>query len=138
MMHSVADMQGLNFLTKQILENAAGAICGMIKDFEENSIRPEGIPVALSMLGTTTPGALRCKKILENRGFEVVTFHQNGTGGIAMEEMAAITSSEVGMAEVVYPIVPRAHIDAFRRRTLERSLETAGSYLGDGLKEACL
>jgi len=87
MMHSVADMQGLNFLTKRILENAAGAICGMIKDFEEDSIRPEGIPVALSMLGTTTPGALRCKKILEARGYEVVTFHQNGTGGIAMEEM---------------------------------------------------
>ena len=87
MMHSVADMQGLNFLTKRILENAAGAICGMIKGFEENSIRPEGIPVALSMLGTTTPGALRCKKILEDRGFEVVTFHQNGTGGIAMEDM---------------------------------------------------
>jgi uncharacterized protein (UPF0261 family) len=87
MMHSVADMQGLNFLTKRILENAAGAICGMMKDFEENSIRPEGIPVALSMLGTTTPGALHCKKILEGRGFEVVTFHQNGTGGIAMEEL---------------------------------------------------
>jgi uncharacterized protein (UPF0261 family) len=87
MMHSVADMQGLNFLTKRILENAAGAICGMMKDFEENSIRPEGIPVALSMLGTTTPGALHCKKILEDRGFEVVTFHQNGTGGIAMEEL---------------------------------------------------
>jgi uncharacterized protein (UPF0261 family) len=87
MMHSVADIQGLNFLTKRILENAAGAICGMMKDFEENSIRPEGIPVALSMLGTTTPGALRSKKILEDRGYEVVTFHQNGTGGIAMEEM---------------------------------------------------
>ena len=87
MMHSVADMQGLNFLTKRILENAAGAICGMIKGFEENSIRPEGIPVALSMLGTTTPGALRCKKILEDQGFEVVTFHQSGTGGIAMEDM---------------------------------------------------
>ena len=35
MMHSVADMQGLNFLTRRILENAAGAICGMVEDFEE-------------------------------------------------------------------------------------------------------
>jgi uncharacterized protein (UPF0261 family) len=87
MMHSVADMQGLNFLTRRILENAAGAICGMIEGFEESPMKPEGIPVALSMLGTTTPGALRCKKILEDRGFEVVTFHQNGTGGIAMEDM---------------------------------------------------
>jgi uncharacterized protein (UPF0261 family) len=50
-------------------------------------MKAEKIPVAMSMLGTTTPGALRCKQILEDRGFEVVTFHQNGTGGIAMEDM---------------------------------------------------
>jgi len=87
MMHSVADLQGLNFVTKRVLENAAGAICGMLEEFEGISLRPEGVPVALSMLGTTTPGALRCKKILEDRGFEVVTFHQNGTGGIAMDDM---------------------------------------------------
>jgi uncharacterized protein (UPF0261 family) len=87
LMHSVADLQGLNFLTKRVLENAAGAIAGMVAGLEKMEMRPEGIPVALSMLGTTTPGALRCKKILEDRGFEVVTFHQNGTGGIAMEDM---------------------------------------------------
>jgi uncharacterized protein (UPF0261 family) len=87
LMHSVADMQGLNFLTKRILENAAGAICGMVESFGRDSVKAEGIPVALSMLGTTTPGALRCKKMLEQEGFEVVTFHQNGTGGIAMEDM---------------------------------------------------
>jgi uncharacterized protein (UPF0261 family) len=87
MMHSVADMQGLNFLTKRILENAAGAICGMVKNISEEVYKPQGTPVALSMLGTTTPGALRCKVSLERKGFEVVTFHQNGTGGIAMEDM---------------------------------------------------
>ncbi len=59
----------------------------MVEGLEKTEMRPEGIPVALSMLGTTTPGALRCKKILEDHGFEVVTFHQNGTGGIAMEDM---------------------------------------------------
>ena len=87
MMHSVADMQGLNFLTKRILENAAGAICGMTENLGERLIKPGKTPVAMSMLGTTTPGALRCKWILERKGFEVVTFHQNGTGGIAMEDM---------------------------------------------------
>ncbi len=87
LMHSVADMQGLNFLTKRILENAAGAICGMVQGLDQDVAKLEGIPVALSMLGTTTPGALRCKTLLESRGFEVVTFHQNGTGGIAMEDM---------------------------------------------------
>lgn len=88
MMHSVADIQGLNFLTIQVLENAANAICGMVKNFEDKVGNPSSkIPVALSMLGTTTPGALRAKSILEEHGFESVAFHQNGTGGIAMEEM---------------------------------------------------
>ena len=87
LMHSVADMQGLNFLTKRILENAAGAIHGMVNGLGESPMKAEGVPVALSMLGTTTPGALRCKGLLERKGFEVVTFHQNGTGGIAMEDM---------------------------------------------------
>lgn len=39
------------------------------------------------MLGTTTRGALRAKDMLEDHGFEVVAFHQNGTGGIAMEDL---------------------------------------------------
>jgi uncharacterized protein (UPF0261 family) len=86
-MHTVSDLQGLNFLSKQILQNAAGAICGMVGTYAGQLQNPEGIPVALSMLGTTTPGALRAKKILEDNGYEVVTFHQNGTGGIAMEDM---------------------------------------------------
>ncbi len=86
-MHTVSDMQGLNFLTKQILQNTAGAICGMVERFDAQLMKPAGIPVAMSMLGTTTPGALRAKGILEDKGFEVVAFHQNGTGGIAMEDM---------------------------------------------------
>jgi uncharacterized protein (UPF0261 family) len=86
-MHTVSDMQGLNFLTKQILQNTAGAICGMVDRFDGQLMKPEGTPIAMSMLGTTTPGALRAKTLLEDKGFEVVAFHQNGTGGIAMEDM---------------------------------------------------
>jgi uncharacterized protein (UPF0261 family) len=87
MMHSVADIQGLNFLTKRILTNATAAICGMVEAFEEEAQQPRQRTVALSMLGTTTRGALRAKEILEDHGFEVVAFHQNGTGGIAMEDL---------------------------------------------------
>ncbi|MGE5254614.1 MAG: Tm-1-like ATP-binding domain-containing protein [Planctomycetaceae bacterium] len=87
LMHSIVDLQGLNFATRRILANAVGAICGMVGASEEADMKPRGIPVALSMLGTTTPGALRIKALLERRGYEVVAFHQNGTGGIAMEEM---------------------------------------------------
>ncbi len=87
LMHSIMDIQGLNFLMKRILANAVGAICGMVAALEDVDPKPRGTPVALSMLGTTTQGALRAKDILERKGYEVLTFHQNGTGGIAMEDM---------------------------------------------------
>lgn len=86
-MHSVTDLQGLNFVTTRVLDNAAGAIVGMVSRLDENLTLPGDVPVAMSMLGTTTQGALLCKGELERRGFEVVAFHQNGTGGIAMEDM---------------------------------------------------
>ncbi len=87
MMHSIMDIQGLNFLMKRVLANAVGAICGMVAALDDVEMKPKGIPVALSMLGTTTQETLRAKEILERKGYEVLAFHQNGTGGIAMEDM---------------------------------------------------
>lgn len=88
MMHSVADLQGLNVLTTRILQNAAAAICGMVNNTNtEVEKKNKGKTVAMSMLGTTTPGALRAKELLEEKDFHVVAFHQNGTGGIAMEDL---------------------------------------------------
>ncbi len=89
MMHSVCDIQGLNIVTRKVFENAAAAICAMANTPRTNTgISGKGKgSVAVSMLGTTTPGALKAKELLEEEGFDFVAFHQNGTGGIAMEEM---------------------------------------------------
>ncbi len=88
MMHSVADIQGINFVTRRVLDNAAAAVCGMVINAVHSGDRPSpSIPVALSMLGTTTQGALRAIRLLSERGYDAVAFHQNGTGGIAMEDM---------------------------------------------------
>jgi uncharacterized protein (UPF0261 family) len=125
MMHSIVDLQGLNFLIRRILTNAVGAICGMVGSLDEFDVRPQGIPVALSMLGTTTPGALRMKAILERQGYEVVTFHQNGTGGIAMEEMiregAFKGVLDLNLHEIGDRFVGGLHSDPQRER-----LEAAG------------
>jgi uncharacterized protein (UPF0261 family) len=88
MMHSVADIQGINFVTRRVLDNAAAAVCGMVINAVCSGDRPSPhIPVALSMLGTTTQGAMRAIKLLSQKGYDAVAFHQNGTGGIAMEDM---------------------------------------------------
>jgi uncharacterized protein (UPF0261 family) len=94
MMHSVADIQGVNFMTRRVFDNAAAAVCGMVLNLQghdpASSPRksPASLPaVALSMLGTVTQGAMRAKGLLLERGYDAIAFHQNGTGGIAMEEM---------------------------------------------------
>ena len=87
MMHSVVDILGVNTILGNILDKAAGAICGMT----ESRWKPERGKkrIALSMFGFITKAAEGIKQSLENMGYEVVAFHANGTGGMAMEELAA-------------------------------------------------
>ena len=87
MIHSVVDLLGLNSISRRVLESAAGAVCGMV---EKGPAPPPGKKrIALSFFGFVTSGAEKVKKSLEQRGYEVISFHANGTGGMAMEELAS-------------------------------------------------
>jgi len=87
MMHSVADLLGVNSVTGKILDRAAGAVSGMVQNpWNQNARRNR---VALTMFGFITQAAEAVKSSLEAKGYEVVAFHANGTGGMAMEELAA-------------------------------------------------
>jgi uncharacterized protein (UPF0261 family) len=86
MMHSVVDILGLNVFSRMILSNAAGAMAGMAER-ETKIDKPEKSQIGMTIYGTTTPGCMVAKAYLEMKGFEVVAFHPNGTGGRAMEEM---------------------------------------------------
>jgi uncharacterized protein (UPF0261 family) len=86
-MHSVVDILGLNSLMRRILSNAVGAVVGMVR---AGSTEAPGnaLKIGMTIYGQTTPAALVIKPQLEARGYEVFTFHCNGTGGRSMEEMA--------------------------------------------------
>jgi uncharacterized protein (UPF0261 family) len=86
-MHSVVDILGLNSLTRRILANAAGAVVGMAEAAQWEEEGPD-LRVGITIYGTTTPGGLAAKSLLEERRYEVIAFHPNGTGGPAMEELA--------------------------------------------------
>ncbi len=86
-MHSVVDIMGLNSLTRRILANAAGAVCGMAA-VEAPAEAGRRLRVGLTLYGQTTPQGMALKPLLEAQGYEVFSFHSNGTGGRAMEEMA--------------------------------------------------
>jgi uncharacterized protein (UPF0261 family) len=86
MMYSVVDISGLNRISRRILSNAALAICGMAEGREEKG-RGELPLIAATMFGVTTPCVTEAKRILEERGYEVLVFHANGPGGVAMEQL---------------------------------------------------
>lgn len=89
LMHSVADIVE-NPLLDAVLDNAAGAISGMV-DRSKRRGEPLGetdsMVIAATMLGTTTPGVTAARELLEREDCEVVVFHPNGVGGMAMEEL---------------------------------------------------
>ena len=86
MMFSVTDILGLNPVSRKVLANAAGAVCGMASvDVKlEQGDRPL---VAVTTVGITTQGAMKAIEVLEAAGYETIVFHAIGPGGRAMEQM---------------------------------------------------
>ena len=86
-LHSVADVLGLNAVTRRVLAEGVGAVVGMVEmDYgSEDTSKPS---VALTSAGVTTPCANRARELLEDLGYDVIAFHCNGIGAQAMEEMA--------------------------------------------------
>lgn len=87
MIPSIADIAGLNRITRPILANAAGAVCGMANAGEGIVSASDRPAVALTMFGITTPCGQRVQQLLEVRGYETIVFHANGAGGAALEEL---------------------------------------------------
>jgi uncharacterized protein (UPF0261 family) len=95
MMYSVVDIAGLNRLSRQILANAAGMICGAVEQEMgrgekagrrggEEADRPL---ITTTMFGVTTSCVTIVREKLEQAGYEVLVFHATGSGGQAMESL---------------------------------------------------
>lgn len=87
MMHSVVDILGVNRVLRDVLDNAAGAICGMVRAQAERPAAEDKPLIGITMFGVTTPCVMRAREILEEAGYETLVFHAVGTGGQAMEEL---------------------------------------------------
>jgi len=85
MMPSIADVAGLNRLSRVIFTRAAGAICGMVS--AEPSVGAAKPLIVASQFGNTTTCVTEAKKVLEAAGYEVLVFAATGTGGRIMESV---------------------------------------------------
>lgn len=86
MMFSVADIFGLNPVTRKILANAAWAVSGMA-NADVDLVREDHPLIAVTTVGITTKGAMKAVEVLQDAGYETIVFHAVGPGGRAMEQM---------------------------------------------------
>ena len=91
MMYSVADIQGLNRISKRVLANGANAICGMVADKQRESRRRKAEVdkpgLALTMFGVTTTAVQQVIKLIDDQ-YDCLVLHATGTGGRSMEKLA--------------------------------------------------
>lgn len=85
MMHAVADIAGLNAITRKVIGNAAHAAAGMALNAipEAKDGRPA---VGLTMFGVTTTCIAQIRHQLDE-SCECFVFHATGTGGQCMEKL---------------------------------------------------
>ena len=91
---SVADLAGLNRLTRSVLGNAAHALAGMIAGrADRGSNQTRDRVIAATMFGVTTKCVDRARLTLVSladeagKPVEVLVFHATGVGGQAMEAL---------------------------------------------------
>jgi uncharacterized protein (UPF0261 family) len=84
---SVADVSGLNRVTRTVFKNAAAALSGMVRERQskESDVVNERHLITATMFGVTTPCVSAAQGLLESKGYEVIVFHATGVGGQAME-----------------------------------------------------
>jgi uncharacterized protein (UPF0261 family) len=104
MMHSVVSVARLNRMVREVLTRAAGAVCGMAKSTPEAEAptATAKASVAMTLFGLTERCVMHIRQHLEQKGYEVIIFHAQGTGDKAMEELI-----DKGRFHALIDVVPR-------------------------------
>jgi uncharacterized protein (UPF0261 family) len=89
-LHSVADIAGVNSVTSRVYRETAGYMVGAARAFAEDSGVDDHVPaIAFSMNGNTTRALMWAKARLEELRMSCVAFHANGVGGRALEDFVS-------------------------------------------------
>jgi uncharacterized protein (UPF0261 family)/ABC-type branched-subunit amino acid transport system ATPase component len=88
MMHSVADVQGINAISREVLANGANALAGMVSARRDRDDVPvdDKPALGLTMFGVTTPSVQQLVAKLDDE-YDCLVFHATGIGGQSMESL---------------------------------------------------
>jgi uncharacterized protein (UPF0261 family) len=121
-MHTVVDTVGLNPMLRNLLVNGAGAVCGMVESLEPPAAKTKPA-VAITEYGFSEEGAHHVRELLEH-DFEMISFHAQGIGDLAVEHMVA-QGGFAGLIDLVPSAIGEYLLGGNRPSGPER-LEAAG------------
>jgi uncharacterized protein (UPF0261 family) len=103
MMYSVADVAGLNAITRKVIGNAAHAVAGMAR-WRVPASSADKPAVGMTMFGVTTQCMAQVREALEAE-YDCFVFHATGTGGQSMEKLAE-SGLVMGLIDITTTEVP--------------------------------
>jgi uncharacterized protein (UPF0261 family) len=112
LMPAVADIAGINVLTRTILQNAVAAIVGMATHDGKPLCAGDTLIIGLTQMGVTN-GVAQAGRLLAAEGYEVISFHATGAGGRAMEELIADGTIKAVMDLTLHEIVAEMFAGGF-------------------------
>jgi uncharacterized protein (UPF0261 family) len=125
MFHSVADLLGFNEFMRLMLGQAAHAICGMIQ--KGRRMKKEKPMVAVTTYGINSIYAMHAEPLLQKRGYEMIAFHANGCGGMAMEDFIA-QGLVAGVLDLTLHEIADEMFGGYCKGIGSMRLETAGRF----------
>ena len=149
LMHSVVEIAGLNNMMKNVLAQAAGAICGMVEGARDVPVvltgEGETALIAMTHFGPCEECAVSVRTQLEEMGYQVIGFSAAGIGDRAMEEIietrnifsAVIDLAPGGVGEELLGFTRAAgstRLEAAGKRGLPQVIATCGVNFGSPLK----
>jgi uncharacterized protein (UPF0261 family)/ABC-type branched-subunit amino acid transport system ATPase component len=132
MMYSVADVQGINPISEQVLGNAANAMAGMIAglpnaDQRETKRKLARPAVGMTMFGLTTPCIQAIQKRIE-ADYDCLVFHATGTGGRSMENLV-----DSGLISSVFDLTTTEVADMIVGGVMAADKDRFGSIIRSGI-----
>ena len=129
MLHSVADVQGINSITREVLGNGANALAGMVR--ARQSVRTvvgsDKRAVGLTMFGVTTPCVQQVVGELEG-DWDCLVFHATGIGGRSMEKLL-----DSGMLDAVLDLTTTEVCDMMMGGVFAATEDRFGASIRSGL-----
>jgi uncharacterized protein (UPF0261 family) len=126
MMASVADVAGLNPVTRAVLGNAANAMAGMVAN-EVPIVTAQKPLLGMTMFGVTTPCVQNLITIFESQ-YDPLVFHATGTGGQAFEKLI-----DSGMIKHVIDVTLTEVCDFFMGGVMSAGPDRLGSIARTGI-----